>query len=528
MSSSMDPGGIERAPVVSPGAVVGISPGSAAAVSPGAASAVSPGAAGAVSDTASSAAQATSADAALPGGAGIRQALRLALAGAELDYTRLPIGRAVLLLAVPMMLEMAMESVFAVCDVFFVSRLGIQAVATVGLTEAVITLVYAAAVGLSMATTAMVARRIGEGNRRAAGVAAIQAILLGLGVALLFALPGVRHASGLLRLMGGSADLVAHGSGYTAVLLGGSVTILLLFLMNAVFRGAGDAALAMRALWLANGINLVLDPCLIFGLGSFPELGLTGAAVATTIGRGCGVIYQLIALSRGRGRVRLEPGVLRLEAPVLLRLARVSVGGIGQYLISTSSWILLVRIISSFGDAAVAGYTIALRIVMFTILPAWGIANAAATLMGQNLGAGRPDRAAAAVWRTAWYNTGFLMIVAVLFVTGAELLVKLFQGEGDVLAHGVSCLRLVSYGYLTYGLGMVMTQAFNGAGDTTTPTVINFACYWLVLLPLAWLLSRHTELGVNGAFAAVPLADAVLAVVGILVFRRGAWRTRRI
>jgi putative MATE family efflux protein len=525
MSSSRDPRGIERAAIVAPGAAAGMPPGAAAGVSPG----VAPGeACSAASSAAPIASLSASADPTLLGSAGIRQALRLSLAGAELDYTRLPIGRAVLLLAVPMMLEMVMESVFAVCDVFFVSRLGVQAVATVGLTEALVTLVYAAAVGLSMATTAMVARRIGEGNRRAAGVAAVQAIVLGLAVALLFALPGIRHASSLLRLMGGSAELVAGGHGYTTVLLGGSATILLLFLLNAVFRGAGDAALAMRALWLANGVNLVLDPCLIFGLGPFPELGLTGAAVATTIGRGCGVVYQLVALSRGRGRVRLESSILRLEAPVLLRLARVSVGGIGQYLISTSSWILLVRIISSFGDAAVAGYTIALRIVMFTILPAWGIANAAATLMGQNLGAGRPDRAAAAVWRTAWYNTGFLMIVAVLFVTGAKLLVGLFQGEGAVLVHGVSCLRLVSYGYLTYGVGMVMTQAFNGAGDTTTPTVINFVCYWLVLLPLAWLLSHHMQLGVNGAFAAVPVADAVLAVVGILVFRRGGWRTRQI
>jgi putative MATE family efflux protein len=427
-----------------------------------------------------------------------------------------------------MVLEMVMESVFAVADVFWVSRLGIDAVAAVGLTEAMVTLIYAVAVGLSMATTAMVARRIGEKDRDGASVAAVQALVLGLGASMLFSLVGVTTSSHLLRLMGGSPELVAHGSGYTAWLFGGSATIMLLFLINAVFRGAGDAATAMRALWLANGINLVLDPCLIFGVGPFPELGLTGAAIATTIGRGTGVAYQLwILTSRGR-RLRVERRHVRLDGQVIVRLMRVSVGGILQFLIGTSSWVALVRIVGSFGSAAVAGYTIAIRVVVFTILPSWGLCNAAATLVGQNLGAGQPDRAETSVWRAGRYNMLFLVGVALVFIAFAERIVGLFSSDPAVLAYGADCLRLISYGYGFYAYGMVMVQAFNGAGDTRTPSIINFFCYWLFQIPLAYALAHLFGLEARGVFLAITVAESVIAVVGVLVFRRGAWRTREI
>ncbi len=451
--------------------------------------------------------------------------IRLALSGTELDFTRGPVGRAIVLLAIPMVLEMVMESAFAITDAFFVSRLGVDAVATVGFTEAMITVVFAIAVGMAMATTAMVARRIGEKDRRGATIAATQSIVLGIGGSLLIAIPGVLFATDLLRLMGGTPELVAFGAGYTRILLGGCVTIMLLFLINAVFRGAGDPALAMRALWLANGCNILLDPCLIFGLGPFPELGVTGAAVATTIGRGVGVAYQLWMLTSGKGRIHIRLRDIRVVPPVMLRLMKVSVGGIMQFLIGTSSWVILVWIIGRFGSAAVAGYTIAIRIIVFAILPSWGLANSAATLIGQNLGAGQPGRAETSVWRAALYNLVFLVTVAVVFVTWAEPMIRVFTSDPEVVRHGVSCLRWVSYGYGFYAYGMVMVQAFNGAGDTTTPTIINFFCYWLFQIPLAYVLAAST-LGATGAFIAITVAESLIAVVGILAFRRGRWRTR--
>ncbi len=453
--------------------------------------------------------------------------IRLALSGAELDFTRGPIGRAIVLLAIPMVLEMVMESAFAITDAFFVSRLGVDAVATVGFTEAMITIVFAIGIGMAMATTAMVARRIGEKDRHGATIAATQAIALGIGCSILIAVPGVFFAADLLRLMGGTPELVAFGAGYTRVLLGGCVTIMLIFLINAIFRGAGDPALAMRALWLANGCNILLDPCLIFGLGPFPELGVTGAAVATTIGRGIGVGYQLRMLTSGQGRIRVRLGDIRIVPPVMLRLMRVSVGGIMQFLIGTSSWVVLVWIIGRFGSAAVAGYTIAIRIIVFTILPSWGLANAAATLMGQNLGADQPDRAETSVWRAALFNLIFLVMVAVVFIIWAEPVIRIFTTDPEVVLHGVSCLRWVSYGYGFYAYGMVMVQAFNGAGDTTTPTIINFFCYWLFQIPLAYVLST-TTLDATGAFMAITVSESLIAVVGVLVFRRGRWRTREI
>ncbi len=454
--------------------------------------------------------------------------LREALAGRERDYTAETVGRAVLLLAVPMVLEMLMESVFAVTDMWYVSRLGVDAVATVGLTEAVITIVYAVAVGLSMSATAMVARRIGEKDKDGAAEAAVQAAGLGLAVSLLIAVPGAVYAADLLRLMGGAPGLVAAGAGYTRWMLAGNATIMLLFLLNAAFRGAGDAALSMRVLWLANGLNLVLDPALIFGWGPLPALGVQGAAVATNIGRAVGIAFQVVLLARGRGTLRLERRHLRLHGPVMMRLLRVSLGGIGQHLISTSSWVVLVKLVSGFGAAAVAGYTIAIRIILFVLMPSWGVANAAATLVGQNLGAGRPDRAAASVWRTGWYNAGILMVVAVVFIAWPRALVGLFTAEPEVLRLGASCLRLVAYGYGFYAFGMVVTQAFNGAGDTTTPTLINLGCYWCFQLPLAWTVVRHTGFGAPGVYATITIAEVVMAVVAILLFRQGRWQRQEI
>lgn len=452
--------------------------------------------------------------------------VKLALSGKELEFTSGPIGRAIVLLAIPMVLELVMESVFALTDAFFVSRLGIDAVATVGLTEAMISILFAVAIGSGMATTAMVSRRIGEADVAGARVAAAQSILLGLFLTLVVALPGVLFAEDLLRLMGGTPELVASGHGYTRVLFGGSATIMLIFLLNAVFRGAGDAAIAMRVLWIANGVNIVLDPCLIFGLGPFPELGVTGAAVATTVGRGVGVLLQLWVLFRGSSRIQVRGPDLVPRPQVVLRLLRLSVGGILQILIATTSWVVLVALIGRFGPAAVAGYTLAIRLVIFAILPSWGLANAAATLVGQNLGAGQPERAEISVWRAGFYNMIFLLAIAVAFIAASEPLIRIFSTDAEVVAFGVSCLVWVSIGYPFYAWGMVMVQAFNGAGDTSTPAVINFFCYWLFQLPLAWVLSHTAGFGPNGVFAAITIAESLIAVVGVLVFRRGRWKTR--
>jgi putative MATE family efflux protein len=460
-----------------------------------------------------------------PGDAGSwLRAIRDALAGKQHDYTTGRLDRAIVLLAIPMVLEMAMESLFAVCDVFFVSKLGDAAVAAVGLTEAMVTIVYAFAVGFAMATTALVARRVGERDSEGAARAARQAIVLGLLFGAVTGLPCALFAGDLLALMSDDPGVVETGSGYTAVILGTNVVIVLLFLHNAVFRGAGDAALAMRALWLSNGINLVLDPCLIFGYGPFPELGVTGAGIATVIGRGTGVAYQLWALSRGKSRVALPRPLLRVEPAILGTLLRLSIGGVMQFLIATASWVALMRIVSPFGSSAVAGYTIAIRVLVFTILPSWGLSNAAATLVGQNLGARRPDRAERAVWVTGWYNAVFLGVVMVVFLLFGREVVALFSDKPDTIQHGADALRIMSYGYVFYAWGMVITQAFNGAGDTMTPTWINLACYWLFQVPLAWSLSKRTELGPAGVFWAVAIAESALALVSIAVFRLGRWK----
>ena len=454
--------------------------------------------------------------------------LKEAVAGSDQDYTTGSLRRAIALLAIPMMLEMGMESVFAVVDAFFVARLGADAVATVGLTEAVLTLLFAVAIGVSMAATALVSRRIGEKDPEAAAVTAVQVLILGALVSAAFGAAGFLAAPRLLALMGASPEVVAVGQGYTRVLYGGAATVVLLFLGNAVFRGAGDAAIAMRVLWFANLVNIVLDPCLIFGLGPFPELGLTGAAVATTLGRGSGVVFLLWSLARGRGRVRIRRRHLRLDLPVLGRLARVSVGGVLQFLVETASWVVLVRVLAVFGSAVLAGYTIALRILVFTFLPSWGLSNAAATLVGQNLGAGRVDRAERSVWLTARYNFYFLGGIAFVLLLAPRPLVHLFTRDPEVVAMAVDTLRWFASCYLPLAYGLVMMQAFNGAGDTVTPTVIKLFTHWLWQLPVAWYLALHLDLGPVGVLLAIASAELAVGVVGSLVFRGGRWKTRQV
>jgi len=455
---------------------------------------------------------------------GFWSSLRESLAGSHQDYTEGSIGRAIVLLAVPMVLEMCMESLFGVVDVFWVAHVGVDAIATVALTESGLTVLFAVALGLSMAATAMVARRVGEKNPRAAGVIAVQAIVIGLIVSSITGILGYRYAPDLLRVMGGSENVIRTGSNYTRVMLSGSASIFLLFLINAVFRGAGDAAIAMRVLWIANAVNICLNPCLIFGLGPFPKLGVTGSAVGTTIGRGIGVLVQVWSLSSRHGRVSIRASDLRIDLAVMWRLIRLSINGTVQYLIQMASWIGIIRIVSSFGSAAVAANTLGIRIVVFAILPSWGMSNAAATLVGQNLGAGKPERAEKSVWRTGFYNMLFLGGVGVIFITFAEQLIGLFTTDPAVVPIAVTCLRYLSYGYISYAYGMVVTSAFNGAGDTLTPTILNIIAFWLIQIPVAYWLAFNARLGPSGAFIAVVIGDSVLAVLGILWFRTGRWK----
>jgi MATE family, multidrug efflux pump len=451
-----------------------------------------------------------------------------AVRGSHQDYTSGSLNRAILLLAVPMVLEMVLESLFAVVDVFWVSRLGANAVATVGLTESMLTLVFSVAMGLSLSTTAMVARRIGEKDPEGAAVAGVQAIALGLIISLAIGIPCGIWAPNLLRLMGASPEIVATGSGYTRICLGGSFAVLLLFLNNAIFRGAGDAAIAMRLLWVSNILNLILDPCLIFGWGPFPRLGVTGAALATLTGRSIGVLYQFYRLMRGTERLRILRSQIQLQWTVMLRLIRVSLTGILQFAIAHTSWIGLVRIVSIFGAAALAGYTIAIRIVIFVILPSWGLSNAAATLVGQNLGAGHPERAEKAVWRTGVYNMIFLGAVGVVFIFFSEPIVRLFTQDPAVVPLGAACLRIVSYGNLGYAYFMVMMQAFNGAGDTITPTIVNFFGFWLFEIPLAYWLAILMHMHSNGVFFSIAIAESSMAAVSAILFRQGKWKKQKI
>ena len=451
-----------------------------------------------------------------------------AIRGSHQDYTTGSLNRAILLLAVPMVLEMALESLFAVVDVFWVGRLGPNAVATVGLTESLLSLVFAVGLGLSLSTTAMVARRIGEKDPEGAAVAGVQAIVLGLATSIAIGIPCFIYAPRLLFLMGASGDIVSLGTGYARIALGGSGAILLLFLNNAIFRGAGDAAIAMRLLWVSNIINLILDPCLIFGWGPFPRMGVTGAALATFTGRSIGVAYQFYRLLRGTERIRILTRQIRVNFSVLWRLVRVSLTGILQFAIAHTSWIGLVRIVSVFGAAALAGYTIAIRIVVFLILPSWGLSNAAATLVGQNLGAKKPERAEQAVWRTGFYNMLFLGSVGVFFVLTAEPIARLFTQDPAVVAFAATCLRIISYGNIGYAYGMVMLQAFNGAGDTVTPTIVNFFGFWLLEIPLAYWLAIPLRLHSNGVYIAIVIAECSIAAASAVLFKRGKWKTQKI
>ncbi len=454
--------------------------------------------------------------------------LREAVRGSHQDYTEAPIGRAVILLSVPMVLEMLMESVFAVVDIFFVGRLGANAVATVGITESLMTIIYAVAIGLSIGATATVARRMGEKDPDRAARAAVQSLALGLMVSVVIGLVGAFFGPDLLRAMGASDDVLRTGSTFARVMLGMSGTVLMLFLGNAVFRAAGDAAIAMRVLWFANAINITLGPCLIFGLGPFPELGVTGAAVATSIGRGSGVVYQFYRLTRGDSRVVIRARHLVPDPALMAGVLRLSGVAMFQNFIATASWMGLIRILTGFGSAAVAGNTIGIRIIMFALLPSFGVSNAAATLVGQNLGAGKADRAEAAVWRAGFYNTVCLVIVGVGFLAFAPVLIGLFSSDPEVVPYGVRCLRIVAAGFIFYGYGMVLTQSFNGAGDTRTPTLIHLGCLWAFELPLAWVLAYPAGFGPTGVFVAVSLAFSVLAVVSAVIFRRGGWKTRTV
>lgn len=450
--------------------------------------------------------------------------VREAVRGSRRDFTQGPVGRAIFLLSVPMVLEMLMESVFVVADVFFVGKLGADAVATVGLTESMMTIIYTVAIGLSIGVTAMVSRRVGEKNPEGAARASVQALIIGGAVSLVIGALGVMFAPNLLALMGASESVVRTGADFTRVMLGGNGVVIFLFLINAVFRGAGDAAIAMRVLWLANAINILLGPCLIFGLGPFPELGVTGAAVATTIGRGCGALFAFFSLLRPGSRVRLHRRHFRIEPELILSLFRLSASGTVQVLIGTASWIGLVRIISTFGSEVLAGYTIGMRIIIFALLPSWGMSNAAATMMGQSLGAGKPDRAERAVWLAGFYNMCFLGLLGLLFVIFAGEIVGWFTNEPVVRLHAAACLRIISFGFLFYAYGMVLTQSFNGAGDTLTPTIINLFVFWLWEIPLGYVLAKPLGFGPEGIYWAVTLAFSSLAVVSAVVFRRGRWK----
>jgi putative MATE family efflux protein len=451
-----------------------------------------------------------------------------AVSGSEQDFTDGKLSRAILLLSVPAVLEMVMESVFVIVDIYFVSKLGADAVATVGITESMITIIYAIAIGLGTATTSIVSRRIGEKNPDAAAKAAFQAILTGLIVSVLIGLPGALFSGRLLEMMGASKPIIENMSGYTRVMLGGNVVIMMLFIINAIFRSAGDAAVAMKVLWIGNIINIILDPCLIFGLGPFPQMGVTGAAIATNIGRGTAVLVQFYLLFFGKKRIRLSIRHLGIDFSMMLKLLKLSFGSIGQNLINTTSWIALVRIISSFGSEVVAGYTIAIRIIGFTILPSWGISNASATLVGQNLGAKKPDRAERAVWVTGWINMILLGVIGLILVLFPELFIRLFIDNENVIKSGVLGLRIISIGFIAYGLGMVLVNSFNGAGDTSTPLKINIFAFWLVEIPLAWFLAIKLGFREEGVFVAIVVAESLMTLIAWLVFRRGKWKFKEI
>lgn len=454
--------------------------------------------------------------------------IKEAIAGSDRDFTSDSIGKALFILSIPMVLEMIMESIFAVVDIYFVSKLGADAVATVGITESSMTIVYAIGMGLSTATTALVARRIGEKQPEKAGIAAFQAIIAGLAVSLLIAIPGIVFAKDFLLLMGSSQEMADAGYWYPAIMFGGNLVIMLLFIINAVFRSSGDASVSMRVLILANFINIVLDPLLIFGIGPFPELGLMGAAIATTIGRGIAVCYQINLLFNGNKRIKLELHHLQIKLKVMIKLFKLSAGGILQYIIATSSWIALFRIISELGSEVLAGYTIAIRIVVFALLPSWGLSNAASTLVGQNLGAKQPERAEKTVWITAYTNMVMLSLFGIFLIIFPEPLIRLFINNPEVIVNGAISLRIISYGFVAYALGMVLVQGFNGSGDTVTPTRINLFCFWLFEIPLAYLLAITFDMKIYGICIAIVAAETMLTLTAWYFFRKGKWKTMKV
>lgn len=453
------------------------------------------------------------------------QALNDAIRGTDADYTKIDLKRAILLLAVPMILELVMESTFAVVDIYFVGKLGASAVATVGLTETYLFLLYSLAMGLSMAVTAIIARRIGEKSKEEAGRSAIQSILLAILVSLPFAIAGIFFAKELLALMGGDQWSMEHGYRYTQWMLGGNGIIILLFVINAIFRGAGDAAIAMRVLWIANGCNIILDPILIFGWGPIPAFGIEGAAIATTIGRGIGVVTQLWTLSKGGKHIQAKLSQVQFDAKIIMNIIRTSLGGVGQMIVAMTSWIFLMRILADVGSEAVAGATIAIRIMMFTLMPAWGLSNAAATLVGQNLGAGNPGRAESSVWKIGVYNMIFLIAVSFAYFFFNQSLVGIFTGNDNVIRIGGEWLKILSYSYFVYGWWMVSVQAFNGSGDTKTPTYINLVFFWLIQIPLAYLLALQLNWGHSGVFWAVFVSETSVGLFTLWMFKRGKWKT---
>ncbi len=455
----------------------------------------------------------------------IWRALRDAIRGTEADYTKIDLKKAIFLLAVPMILELVMESTFAVADIYFVGQLGAPAVATVGLTETYLFLLYSIGMGFAMAVTAIIARRVGEQKKEEAAISAIQAIFMAILISLPFSIAGIFYSQDLLRIMGAEPWVIENGYGYTQWMLGANMVIMLLFIINAIFRGAGDASIAMWVLLIANSLNIVLDPLLIFGWGPVPAFGVEGAAIATTTGRGIAVIVQLWLLFKGGKHIRVTLPQIRWNSAVVRNLVKTSLGGIGQMIIAMSCWIFLMRILADIGSEAVAGSVIAMRIMLFTLMPAWGLSNAAATLVGQNLGANNPDRAEAAVWKIGWYTMGFLVAVAVVYFLQHDYLMSLFSSDPEVIAIGGEWLKIVSYSYFVYGWWMVSVQAFNGAGDTRTPTLINLVFFWLIQIPLAYFLAIQLDWEQSGVFWAIFLSETLVGLFTLWLFTRGKWKT---
>ncbi len=452
--------------------------------------------------------------------------IRDSIRGSRRDYTTGSIGRAILVLAVPMVLEMLMQSVFEVADIYFVGRLGADAVAGVGLSASLIILVFAIGLGLAMAAAAVVARRMGEKDHEGAAHSAAQAILASVAVSIPIGIAGAWYAPELLALMGASASVIEIGTGYTAVLFGSNITIILLFLINSIFRGAGDAASAMRALWMANLLNIALDPIFIFGLGPVPAMGATGAAVATAIGRSVGVAYQLKILFGGTGNLKLALRHFGIDRALIARLLRISGPGMLQYLVGTASWMALMRIMAEFGSEALAGYTIGIRVIVFALLPSWGVSNAAATMVGQNLGALKPDRAERSVWICVVVDAVFLGLLGLLIIVANKPIMELFSSDPEVIRIGSRALWIMALSFPIWAVGMITVQAFNGAGDTTTPTWINLGAYWIIQIPLAWYMAIPLGMGPTGVFIVIGIAQVVLAIIGVVLFRKGIWKRK--